>query len=93
MRRHPSGLSTAVMICVFFALPGIANAALVDRGGGLIYDTDLNITWLADANYAYTSGYDTQDATDGLMTHAYAMASYTPTNRTNNIGFRVVRSW
>ena len=34
-----------------------ANAALIDRGGGLIYDTDLNITWLSDANYAETSGY------------------------------------
>lgn len=27
-----------------------ANAALVDRGGGLIYDTILNVTWLQDAN-------------------------------------------
>ncbi len=27
-----------------------AQASLVDRGGGLIYDTDLNITWLANAN-------------------------------------------
>lgn len=67
------GLSTVAMILVLGTLPGVATAALIDRGGGLIYDTDLNITWLADANYAYTSGYDTQDATDGLMTHAYAM--------------------
>lgn len=42
---------------------GVANAALVDRGGGLIYDTELNITWLANANYAMTSGYDA----DGRM--------------------------
>ena len=34
-----------------------ANASLIDRGNGLIYDNDLNITWLADANYANTSGY------------------------------------
>ena len=26
-----------------------ANSALIDRGGGLIYDTDLDITWLQDA--------------------------------------------
>lgn len=38
------------------ALTGPANAALVDRGGGLVYDSDLDITWLKDANYAYTSG-------------------------------------
>jgi hypothetical protein len=35
-----------------------AHAALHDRGGGLIYDDVLNITWLQDANYAQTSGYD-----------------------------------
>ena len=29
---------------------GAASAALVNRGGGLIYDTDRNITWLANAN-------------------------------------------
>lgn len=38
-------------------------AALLDRGAGMIYDTDLNISWLKDANYAKTSGYDS----DGLM--------------------------
>ena len=40
-----------------------AQAALVDRGGGMIYDTDLSITWLQDANLAKTSGYDA----DGRM--------------------------
>ena len=40
-------------IAAFFVnvlLAGGAQAALIDRGGGLIYDTDRNITWLADAN-------------------------------------------
>ena len=45
------------------ALSGAAQAALIDRGGGMIYDTDRNITWLADANYAKTSGF----AADGWM--------------------------
>ena len=49
---------------------GSASAALIDRGGGLIYDDDLNITWLQDANYARTSGHDA----DGRMTWAQAMA-------------------
>lgn len=41
-----------------------ANAALVERLGGLAYyDTDADLTWLADANYAMTSGYDA----DGRM--------------------------
>jgi LPXTG-motif cell wall-anchored protein len=36
---------------------GAAQAALHDRGGGMVYDDVLNITWLADANYAITSGW------------------------------------
>lgn len=44
-------------------LTGAAHAALHDRGGGLIYDDVLDVTWLQDANYAKTSGYDA----DGLM--------------------------
>ena len=38
-------------------VPFNANSALVDRGGGFIYDDVLDITWLQDANYARTSGY------------------------------------
>ncbi len=34
-----------------------AQAALIDRGGGLIYDTDIDITWLQDARYPETSNY------------------------------------
>lgn len=45
-----------------------ANAALYDRGNGMIYDDTLDITWLQDANYAQTSGYDA----DGRMTWAAA---------------------
>jgi hypothetical protein len=30
---------------------GSAQATLLDRGNGLIYDDVLNITWLQDANY------------------------------------------
>ncbi len=46
-----------------------ADAALISRlGGQAVYDTDFNITWLADANYAKTSGYDS----DGMMVWALA---------------------
>lgn len=47
-----------------------AQAQLFDRGGGLIYDSVQNITWLADANYAKTSGYDA----DGMMNWQNAVA-------------------
>lgn len=46
-----------------------ASAALFDRGNGLIYDDALGITWLQDANYAKTSGYDA----DGRMSWQDAM--------------------
>ena len=48
---------------------GISNAALIDRGGGLIYDSDQNITWLQDANYGEGSSYDDgNSSSDGRMT-------------------------
>ncbi|HRX70191.1 MAG: DUF1566 domain-containing protein [Candidatus Competibacteraceae bacterium] len=66
--NHPS--LSALAFAVLLGISGVASAELVDRGGGLIYDTVLNITWLQDANYAQTSGYDT----DGRMTWDEAMA-------------------
>ena len=43
---------------------------LIDRGFGLIYDVDRNITWLQDANYARTGGR----SRDGQMTWDDAMS-------------------
>jgi len=64
-------LLVAVMAMVtmfWFTTP--THATLFDRGGGLIYDDHLNITWLQDANYAKTSNYDA----DGQMSWAGATA-------------------
>ncbi|MFH2063645.1 MAG: hypothetical protein ABIK15_00430 [Pseudomonadota bacterium] len=36
---------------------GTATAELIDRGNGMIYDSDQDITWMQDANYFYTSAY------------------------------------
>ncbi|MEI6334051.1 MAG: DUF1566 domain-containing protein [Methylococcaceae bacterium] len=47
-----------------------AQAALFDRGGGLVYDDTQKITWSADANLAQTSGY----SADGKMTWDEAVA-------------------
>lgn len=44
---------------ISLGLAGSANAALIERLGGLAYYDDVaDLTWLADANYAQTSGYD-----------------------------------
>lgn len=45
----------AMVTMIWFTSP--THATLWDRGGGLIYDDVLNITWLQDANYSETSGY------------------------------------
>jgi hypothetical protein len=60
MKFHPHWAVTA-LFTVALGASSVANAALVDRGGGLIYDQDLNITWLANANV------------NGLMTWNNAM--------------------
>lgn len=39
----------ALFIALLIA-PAVSTAALVDRGGGLIYDTVLDVTWLSNAN-------------------------------------------
>jgi hypothetical protein len=57
----------AAMLC---AAAAPIRAELFDRGGGLIYDDVLDITWLQDADYAKTSGYDA----DGKMTWPEALA-------------------
>jgi hypothetical protein len=59
--KHLAAAAAAVTVG---ALCAPAQAALHDRGNGLIYDDALNITWLQDWNYAKTSGYDA----DGVMT-------------------------
>lgn len=50
-------------------------AALVSRGGGMVYDSDRNVTWLANSNLAAGSIYDDGDSqADGRMTLASALA-------------------
>lgn len=59
----------AAVLALTAWLSGAAQAALHDRGGGLIYDDVLNVTWLQDANYGAGSSYDNGDSTsDGQMT-------------------------
>jgi hypothetical protein len=48
-----------LLLLTGMAIASTAQAALVAKlGGTVVYDTDRNITWLADANYAKTSGYN-----------------------------------
>lgn len=54
MKKNLIILSTYLLGLLCFSH---SQAALEDRGGGLVYDTVLDITWLADGNYAQTSGF------------------------------------
>ncbi|ATG91610.1 DUF1566 domain-containing protein [Methylomonas koyamae] len=66
---QPRNLCSIAVLAAFSVAP--AQAELLSRLGGLAYyDTDAGITWLADADYAKTSGYDN----DGLMTWDQANA-------------------
>ena len=53
------------------------------------YDTELDITWLADANYAKTSGYDA----DGLMTWAAANTWAAQLSFTNPLTSETLDDW
>lgn len=44
-------------MCLSVGVSGIASATLFDRGGGLIYDDVLDITWLQDANLAASNTF------------------------------------
>jgi hypothetical protein len=60
----PQKTLLALALLASAAVTGTAHASLATRGNGLLYDNVLNVTWLRDANYAKTSGYDA----DGQMT-------------------------
>jgi hypothetical protein len=58
------------LLVIGFYFSTLVNAQLIDRGGGLIYDNVLDVTWLQDANYAKTSGYVTPGGRNVSVTRA-----------------------
>jgi hypothetical protein len=81
-----SALLSAAALTLTLAAP--AQAALVNRGGGMIYDTTQNITWLADMNYANTSGH-TGTGVDAIGAMNWAAA----TTWANNLVFGGYSDW
>lgn len=49
--------SSLLIYAAVIVSSSLSHAVLHDRGNGMIYDDVLNITWLADSNYANSSGY------------------------------------
>jgi len=85
MKRTLYGLVLLVLAC------GSANAALLSRSGGMAYyDTDTDLTWVADANLAQTSGYDA----DGKMNWTTALAWVGSLNAQNaGLGYLGTNDW
>jgi hypothetical protein len=74
-------LATAML----FIAPG-AEAALFNRGGGMIYDSDQNITWLQDANLGATETFSVAGP-DGLMSWFAAQDWIAAMNTANYKGY------
>jgi len=69
----PNYALTALLFAASLGFASTADSALMSRlGGQAVYDTDFNITWLADANYAQTSGYDTDGKMNWTTANAWA---------------------
>ena len=85
-------LTTALCVVIFsLGLVSTVNATLESRLGGLVvYDTDLNITWLANARAAAGSGFDDGfSTTDGRLTWDNANAWIASLSIDNVIGWRL----
>ena len=61
MQKRDLSIILALMISLL--LTPVAKAELLDRGDGMIYDTERDLTWAQDVKLAMTSGVDD----DGLM--------------------------
>lgn len=79
-------LSNAMLVLVGLSVS--AHGALIDRGNGLIYETDLNITWLQDANLAATQTFGVPGiSSTGQMTGDTADAWISAMNAVDYKGF------
>jgi hypothetical protein len=64
-----------ILAALAFCLTGNSYAALIDQGNGTVYDSDLGLIWLQDANHAASTGYTLgllPPRADGRMTYAQA---------------------
>jgi hypothetical protein len=82
-------LIAAMSLCAAVAVPGLSFGALIDRGGGLIYDTDLNITWQADASLAISNTFGVAgiNPISGQMDWFTAQNWLSAMNAANYLGF------
>ena len=92
VKKQSTGVLYAGLIAL--CLSSTANAELSSRlGGQAVYDTDRNITWLADANAGAGSTFDDGTSpSDGLMTWGSAKAWAASLNVEGVTGWRLATS-
>jgi len=89
----------AITAIIFLAITSTANAALVSRLGGLaIYDTDLDITWLANPNLAATETFGVSGISDsgtitGVMNLETANNWINAMNNYGTSGYLNINTW
>lgn len=77
-----------IVAVILFALPLTSRAALIPTlGGQLLYDTDLNITWLANANLAASIYPESPVHSAGTMRYDLAQSWITNLNAIDYLGY------
>ncbi len=92
--KHRSAVfARAIWVILAAGSSGSAIAELQPRlGGAAVYDTDLNITWLTNANLAATNKFGTAGInTDGSMPWSTALNWITSMNLAKYLGFSTWR--
>ena len=77
IERFDIAVFRTVMALILVGFGGSASAALLERGNQLVYDTDLNVTWLADFNYFGTQAVSNPNLVSEIIA-AVPMVSGTP---------------
>ncbi|MFM8330144.1 MAG: DUF1566 domain-containing protein [Candidatus Methylumidiphilus sp.] len=78
------------LLLVGMGFASAASASLETRPGGMVYDTDLNITWLADANLAASNTFGvsiSNGSGPGTMTWTQAQSWVAAMNAANYLGY------
>jgi hypothetical protein len=69
--------ASLVLVAMIAAGSGTAQARLWDRGGGLIYDEVLDVTWLSDANYFKTHAEAHEELVTAIISRVPRVANHT----------------
>lgn len=96
--KHRNFRFTALLLAAGLSMTSAASAALYSRAGGaMVYDSDLNITWLANANLAATETFGVAGINaNGSMLPDTAQLWLTAMNTISYLGYsdwRLPRIW